>query len=341
VEQTIHIHQIDGLIDLQAEMQAQLIEQLALEAASMAIDAMSEDVEVGERIALQFAEMAFDAATESQEQVPILGDIPLLGTLFGESEGTFAFSSADELVRTAKLYMIPAFDPKTQGVKVENTGEKRVLVSFLKPDQQQWLTDFLQMQRGIDQWHAHMNVKVYLTPFRDATQNENAATVFNSIKEAEAMGKKLQEAGATLMSNPSLVTLPGQSGTIAVQRQSSYVSDWKLVKVQPSAEVVADPTIEVVSEGLVFDVHSVQTDADSYGIEIDLKMSRLEEPFGTKTIKLDGRKFEIGVPEVVTANIATTIKLPSGGGVMLRSPQYDEGHDLVLIFTFNRIDIEK
>jgi hypothetical protein len=341
VQQTLQIHEIDGLIDVQAEMKAQLVERLALEAALSAIQSLAADAEGGERLGLQLAGMALDASSDSDKEELFVSDLPLLSTLFQESVGSFAFTSAEDLLHNAKLYMTPPFDSETQGLKIEKTGEKRVLVSFLGPDQQQWLTDFLQMQREIDRWQALMKVQVFLAKPGAELSNDRDATVFNTAAQAEALGEKLKQSGAELVSAPSMLTLPGQQGTISSLNQSSYVSSWELTVVQPSGNVVADPTIEVVQEGMTLKSRALQVGKDSFGISIDVEMARIEKPFATKTITVEGQEFEIGAPEVVTANIATSMQLPAGGGVMLRSSNYDDGRDLVIIVTFERISAEK
>lgn len=334
VQHELQLHQIAGLIDLAAELRGQMT---SLEEALLNLSSRSDEAGGADHVDGSLSEIATEA---------ILGEQSASGfrarNHWVKADGPYSFASANDLVKNAKWYMVPAFDSAQQSLKIENNGNSRVLLAYLQPVQQQWLANFLQMQREIGSWQAHMNVQVLKAPFRDAIQDYTAATVFGSTAEAEAMSKQLKEAGASVLSSPSILTLPGQLGTIAVQKQSFYVSDWKMVKVQqPSQAVVADPTIEIVEEGMVFNARALQAGTDSYGIAIDLKMSRVEEPFGTKEIMVDGRKFEIGAPQVITANIATNIKLPSGGGVMLRSPHYDEEHDLVLIFTFNRTNSEE
>jgi len=256
-------------------------------------------------------------------------------------EVSYPFRSAEDLLENVRTFMTPSFDPKRQSLKIERSGVGRVLLAYLQPSQNEWLTKFLEFQRHSDAWQVLLKIQVFLPPAGFKVEGDSSDFLFDGPQETEAIGGQYRNAGADLLSSPSMMILPGQKGTITVQKQSAYVSAWDMVKVQPGGDVVADPTIEIIDEGMVFVARVMQVSEKLYGLSIDLQMSRIEEPFATKKISIDGKKFEIGVPEIVTANIATMIKLPAGGGILLRSPNYEEQRDLVLLVSFQRIEAKK
>jgi hypothetical protein len=343
VQYEMGIYEIDALIDRQAEMQSQLAQRWLLETARLATVEVASNVDSGKETVDLFTKLALAALLQAEEEalidkgVPYLSDLPTIGTLFKEKEAFYPFTSADDLLETVRTFMSPPFDPERQGLKIEKMGSRRLLLAYLQPAQRLWLENFLAYQAEADQWQGLIRMQVILAPDKIVLGSGGDASVFSNYKEVEAATKAFEQAGADMLLAPSLMTLPGQKAVLTISNQVAYIAGWALTKVQPSGATIADPTIEVVEDGLTLSARAFQVGEGLYGIAIEVEMAQLEQPIVTRTITIQEQDFEIGIPEVTTAKISSAALLPDGAGVMLRSPDFKDGRTLVLLVSFEKI----
>jgi hypothetical protein len=333
----LQIHEITGLVDVQAELKEQVMQKFAMEAALLALDQQAKDGDTTDRVAAALLGIVMDQAVAQQPDYG-LEDTPFsLGTLLAADDTSYPFRSAADLLDNVKTFMQPAYDEQQQNLKVENVGDRRVLLANLRPAQQQWLAHFLELQRGNDGWTADITAHVFTVAQDSGLFTDGDAMVLGTPMEFQLQREAVVAVAHEEISSPRLLTLPGQEGSISILDQHSYISDWELAIVEPRGISVPDPTIEVIASGLVLELRVHQATDELYGLHVASELTRLEEPIPTRMITLDGTDFEISMPEVVTADIATAMLLPDGAGVMLRSPNYRDGEDLVLLVSFSRV----
>ncbi len=347
----LELYAIEDLINVKLEQRRQFEENLALDLATMALAQQPENENGLDKLARVGTSALLDLARKdkAEEDVPILGDLPLLSVLFDQEPGDQPFHGGLDLLNHVQTFMEPAFDKHAQSLKIQRHGSERVLLAYLTAEQHEWTKQFLEMQRRRDTWTAQVYARLYLGDPNAVPDLEkvtkgglkagNGFPLANSTK-IEEMCARFDKAQFELLTSPKVLSNPGQEAEVIVQNQLSYLADWELVQVYPGPKQIADPVIEVLGEGMVMKSRVLQVGANRYGLNIDVEYSKAKRPIATVQVEMAGQKYDVSLPELHTSRLETMLVLPSGGGVLFRLPnEAGPGQELFLVLEFQPVKI--
>ncbi|MHC5062671.1 MAG: hypothetical protein ACYTG5_01700 [Planctomycetota bacterium] len=128
---------------------------------------------------------------------------------------------------------------------------------------------------------------------------------------------------------PRLLVYNNTRASMSALRHTSFIRDFDVEIAQSAA--VANPVVDVVSDGVVLDVRPVVS-ADRRFITLELRPTLLElqTPIPTFTTTLGaGQPVSIQLPRVTLQKVRTTVTLPDGGTVLLGGQKIAERRDFV------------
>lgn len=348
----LELYAIEDLINVKLEQRRQVEEQLALDLVTMALAKGSPEESGMDKLARVGTSALLDMARKSkkEEGVVLLGDLPLLSSLFDETPGDQPFQSTDDLLTHVQTFMKPAFEKHTHSLKIQRHGSERVLLAYLNAEQHEWTKQFLEMQRQRDKWAAQVYARLYLGDpaaipdlekiAKGGLQAGNGLPLANAAK-TEEMCQRFAKANFELLTSPKVLSNPGQEAEVMVQNQLSYLADWKLVQVYPGPKEIADPVIDVLSEGMKMNSRVIQVGPNLYGLDINVEYSKAKRPIPTVHMEMGGKKYEVSLPELHTSQVETMLVLPGGGGAVFRLPnEASPGKDMFLVVEFTPIKLD-
>ncbi len=245
---------------------------------------------------------------------------------------------ADVIQRSMK----PGFEPASQQLTVPSEG---LLVGNLRAEQHAWLASFLDLQRRTNGL-VEISITIYEAPkgaFRDAGLAE-ASKVLEDPAALTALRARLRADKAVVeVNSPRLAVLNGQKASISVLDQVSYVKEWKLTLVEPGPQEIADPTIDIVQDGIVAHFRTIALDADVYALDIAFVMSKLDRPMATRKVRISAtsdREVEIGVPVVTKIHFESKLVLSDGAAATFTTASPAKDKDLAIVLTLEHRPLE-
>lgn len=245
------------------------------------------------------------------------------------------WQEAKALAEIAQRYMQPAFAPEHEQLDAPSEG---MLVANLALDQHAWLTRFLRLQK-VQTGATEIAVSVVEGPrgsFRDVGLKD-PSTVFADPGALASIRQRLaHDERFTILSSPRIATLNGQQGSISVLNQVAYIKDWKVTIVEPGPQEIADPTIDIVQDGFVFDMRATVLAENSYGLDLAFKVSKLERPMASRKMRISAtndKEVEIGVPIVTKIHFESNLILADGASAAFTTASPEHDKDIAIILT--------
>lgn len=319
------------------------LDLLALVAGKGVVPDLSDDASFSSQLAAGFFNMAVEGLVESEIlDRPAMEDPRLWPYYSGVPRSHGPFFGSQDVLDSIKTYMVPAFDSARESLKVDQTGNGRVLLAYLQPSQSEWLHEFFTIQEETETWTALISAHIFIggSEWLDANGFEDRATPF---LEAEVMGKIVKGLSASCdeeMVSPRILTNPGMEGSLSVLTEISYVEKWEVRTVQPGDVTVVDPMIETVEEGLTMKVRVLQVADDQYGVSISYELMDLMHPMKTSNINLAGVNCRSATPEVITTSLDSNLVIPSGGGAVFRTTRSSDQKEIVLVLQLQRVKVK-
>ncbi len=269
----------------------------------------------------------------------LLPDLTNLSDRFGATRDVSKFESVKEIEELATRFCQPPLDPKQERIQADDQGW---LVCYLRPEQHEWLEQFLNLQRADErQWMADIETRWYTIPSAGVAslKLESSAVLLDDEQAIASMRKTLSRISAEEVAAPRVTAFPGQRAEISVLNDLAYVKEYKLEIVEPGRKEIADPVVDVIQEGLVMDLRALQTGDELYGLRLSCASSEVERPIPTRRFKLtpaSGTEVEIAMPQVRTAKVDATVLVADGGGVLLITSGLSADRNLAILVTFRR-----
>jgi len=133
--------------------------------------------------------------------------------------------------------------------------------------------------------------------------------------------------GVELVTAPKLMVLPTQHAEMSILKQMAYVKSYEVVYVHPGPVAIADPVIDVIHEGFVFDLTAIQVEPGLYALNLNFERSEIERPIPTKEVKVAvdvDSTMTISQPVVTSSKLSSTVLLRSGANVWFRIPDGEQ-----------------
>jgi len=145
--------------------------------------------------------------------------------------------------------------------------------------------------------------------------------------ERERVQAFLDRHGAESLASPRLVCRNGENASISITQDLSYVSEFDL-EVSQAGEMIADPVVQVVKEGVVAEMRPVlDADGSGVGVALTVRVFEVDRPFPTMAVPLvPGRDVAIQVPSGRRSEITTLVHCDGDTVAML-----DLGSDRLLL----------
>ncbi|MBK9384790.1 MAG: tetratricopeptide repeat protein [Planctomycetes bacterium] len=147
-------------------------------------------------------------------------------------------------------------------------------------------------------------------------------TQIEAVLRAVSKSERLQ-----LITAPRLLVYNTERANISVTNQVSYVSDFDVEIAQAAS--IADPVIQVISDGVVLDVTPIVS-ADRRFITMELRptVATLTRPIREVTTTLGvGSPVTIQLPELEIQRVRTTVTMPDGATLLLGGQNISEKQD--------------
>jgi type II secretory pathway component GspD/PulD (secretin) len=126
---------------------------------------------------------------------------------------------------------------------------------------------------------------------------------------------------------PNLLISNNGRASMSVINQVSYIKDFDVEIAQASA--IADPIVDVISDGVILDVRPVVS-ADRRYITLELRptVSQLERPIQFRDVSFAfGNSGRLQLPKVEVQRVRTTVTVPDGGTLLLGGLKVAEERD--------------
>lgn len=249
-----------------------------------------------------------------------------------------AQDQAQALADVLKIHMRPKFVADHNSSRLLDTGH---LVLLASSEQHDWVARFLAFQRepqGFLRIEARMITVPQGTMARLGVQG--SAQIFAESAEFEALlaGIQASAPGVEVLSAPTLLIRPLQKSKLSILNQVAYVSDFELVVVEPGAVEIVDPVIDVIQEGVVFEVRAVPLSPGLYGVEVDLSQVTILHMRTYESVIGTGRhEVTYTLPEVTQRGIQTRLTLADGAAAVFVSQDDADQRELVITFRLQHV----
>jgi hypothetical protein len=252
----------------------------------------------------------------------------------GKSLPSKKLVATQNLADAARRYMQPAFEPDNEQLSAPSEGS---LLATLRPDQQAWLTSFLEVQRRTTGL-VEISCEVFKGPrgvFREIGLTA-PSTVLEDQARVAAFRAQADEHKVDRMTSPRIAAMNGAKASLSVLDQVAYIQDWKLRIVEPGPQEIAEPTINIVQDGYVASMCATAIDDRTYGLDLSFVSSKLERPMQTRKIRLSAtndKEVEIGVPVVAKISFDAGLVLADGASVVFTTASPKPDKDLAIVVT--------
>ena len=217
------------------------------------------------------------------------------------------------------------------------------LIANLTADAHAWLDEFLALQRD-EHFMLGTQFQIVIGPKEVIRQilPTGKDQVFLSEAESQRMLTEAQQASRSdVIFAPKLMSFFRTRCSISSYDRIAYIRDWKVERIEPGHQQIADPHIGTVRNGQGILVRGVALAADRIGLEVEFENSVVKQPIRTATVKLPmdgGRDVEIGLPEVDTQRLSTQLVMQPGRCAVFRGPLADGEREVVVFVHAQRLD---
>ena len=262
-------------------------------------------------------------------------DIRDLVSTDDDEEGPRA--TAKHLCEMIRNHIQPAFAPETENVKTMSPG---VVVVVGRPEQQQWVRDFFDLQRR--NRDVYFLIEVQLLELDSQAFAELGLgpepTVIDQ-EEFDDLMLDVQERGdVDLLTAPRLLSLNGQRVTVTLENPMRYIKGYEVFEnVMPGGRTIEVPQIESIREGVVMDGVATLIDDDRIGVDFEIVVTDVKRP-----LEIEMTEFgEVARPEVSRTQVESKLYMRDGATAVFPSrPATQDGatdeERLVVILTASR-----
>ena len=241
------------------------------------------------------------------------------------------------LEASVRSFIEPSLSSPLQSVRSTSTG---TLIVNALPVQQEWVERFLGDLRR-DRGMVEVVATIYTMERGVLAQLGLSANSILPPGRAGELKELLIKADGEVVQAPKLIMYPCARANIAVLNQMAYIQSWHLETVEPGAQVIADPQVARIQEGLTLDARVVPLPGNRFGAEVRVSACQIQRPIPTRKVRLgdaNGREVEISEPQVKTARFESTVALVDGGSVVLVTQDVDPTKDLAAVVTVRRAE---
>lgn len=279
--------------------------------------------------------LAAGSTVASAKSVPMLGDIPVIGSLFAAPGGRLSpretwfvrylrNAAGPEISVSFEETRVRRYDAETSRV----TLRREALIKG--PD-----TAKAKLDEALDRLAASRGKSVLVTlvlATREVAAGETGATTENvdSLDEtAFAAAIAALSAGKypklNVISAPQLITNHGSKASISIGDSVSYVKEYRLTVVA-NGSTIADPVVDTVTEGLLFDiVPCLENDGKSATVRLGVEIKRVARPIPSYVAKVGDAELKTELPAAATQSFRTTLIAPmDGGGVRIHGLRWTD-----------------
>lgn len=283
----------------------------------------------------------------AERGVPVLADIPLLGSLFTNSDPKTAspehatqVAAGTRLIEsTVRRHLTPQISDPHQSIGSTQAGS---LVFNGTRAQHEWLKEFLTHLRSYDKL-VEVEARFVRVPGERLKElGIEGNSVFPKPEDVPTLLEALKQTPKVeFMSAPRVVVLPLQRASISVLDQVRYVGDWRVETVEPGAQEVLVPEIEELETGLALDVRAVPLPGEKLALTLEAQEARLARPLVPFTEKLKTKKGEVEVaialPDVAIQRVQTELLLQDGSTAVLVVDPSSSKDRLVIVVTVRSV----
>jgi hypothetical protein len=227
-----------------------------------------------------------------------------------------------------------------------------LLVAHARPESQAWIEQTLRasiarapsgidVQARIVDVAAPLFARVVQPRLRGAASGATRGErghVFATLPEAILAGdehaellRTLAEGGAQQIAAPRARIVPFQAARILVGKEISYVKDFN-VEIMSSGEVVADPVVGKLIDGVQLDVEGLHAAGDAIGLALtfvhntDVALAKF-----TTSLAGDDRKLTLELPSWKHLELEAAALLPPGSGAVYAFPERGGRHTVLFV----------
>jgi type II secretory pathway component GspD/PulD (secretin) len=157
---------------------------------------------------------------------------------------------------------------------------------------------------------------------------------------AEALATAIEDdPRVTAITSPRLTALDGQHATLSVLNETSYVKDFEVE--EEGGRRIASPVVDVVQDGLVFDVTPDLLPGGRIHLETQTTWAALKRPVAEFSTTLEGTDVPvtIQVPELKVSRFAHGAEAGPGDAVLLGPLLATEHGDLFVLIRAAEVDV--
>jgi hypothetical protein len=258
-----------------------------------------------------------------------------------EEQRELAQTSAQTLLEAVKAYLEPEFKPSLNELRLLSSGS---LLLFGDPGQHTWCLEFMGHQRRTTGFIL-LEAQLITVPAGTMAKLgvEGSITLFSGeAGYAPIRAALLKNPEVQTLNTPKVLTRPRQSALISVENQVAYVKDYKIQVVEPGALEIADPVIDVVTEGLSLEILGVPLGQDLFGVDLELENATLTRPIRTVTrvIHANRDEVQIGLPEVTKVRVESRLAMRSKAIAVIVTPDPTRDVDLVVTIRMQHLQEE-
>jgi hypothetical protein len=251
--------------------------------------------------------------------------------------GRFA-AAAKDFEQLVLEHLSPKLGDAPEQLQISRTG---TLVANLRRDQQLWLDAFLQTQRSFE-GRIEVQARLFKAPRGLLGKlGVESSAMLSSDADRDAFVQRLASTSDVHeITAPKLTVYANQRANISVLNQVAYVKDYTLEIVEPGRREIADPQVAVINEGVILDLRATPLPGQLLVLDLKLHNSQILRPIRTRKIRLSATQpaeVEIGLPEVATVRIVSSVVLRDGASVVLSTPAQDDEGDIALVVTAKRV----
>jgi hypothetical protein len=217
--------------------------------------------------------------------------------------------------------------------RIDCIGDGQLLVSAGLA-QQAFVRDFLALQRAST---ATTRISFRLVTGAKDSFGKLGLPISGTLAEPEKSQTlaQLANGGFDLVTAPMLTVRPLQRGDLSCISQFSYVKEYHTQIVQPGGDLISDPVIDVINEGVLCSVRAVALPSGSFGLSIDVQSVEVLRPVRTKNVRVAAgveQEGEIMLPEILRARLSGDVRLADGATAVFVTP-LTEDKDMALFVT--------
>ena len=260
-----------------------------------------------------------------------------------------ADAMAAGLMAMVQAYCEPALNPDGGTLVDLVLGAEDALIVIGTPAQQTWVKGFLALQvtdGSVIDVQAHV-LSVPAGQLASLGFPVGGQPALLEAGEAGALLAQLKSGGGQVVTAPRLLTLPRQRGSVSIINEQSYVTDWEVRVVQPGDQLLADPVIDTLQEGVTSDVQVVLLPDDLLGVDVTLTHSDVVEPVDTVPWAPDAtatdeermltRDLTVSLADVHQVSATAQLVTVSGATMLLTVAGLEADQDLAVLVSAKRI----